>query len=81
MVGSFARNFFVALGVRKIQTVTDVRCRTRARSDVRIDVARRTINSCPVELSAKRATWGTIDERKLADNSHQSVYQFRMPQN
>src|SRR5438105_4345925 len=33
-----------------IQTAADVRCRTRAPSDVRIDVARRTINSCPVEL-------------------------------
>ena len=37
-----------------IQTAADVRCRTRAPSDVRIDVARRTINSCPVELCANR---------------------------
>ena len=33
-----------------IQTAADVRCRTRAPPDVRIDVARRTINSRPVEL-------------------------------
>ena len=40
-----------------IQTAAHVRCRTRAPSDVRIDVARRTINSCPVELCANgRAT-------------------------
>lgn len=33
-----------------IQTAADVRCRTRAPSDVRIDVDRCTIRSCPVEL-------------------------------
>jgi excisionase family DNA binding protein len=37
-----------------IQTAAEVRCRTRAPSDVRIDVARRTNNSCPVELCANR---------------------------
>ncbi len=37
-----------------IQTAADVRCRARAPSAVRIDVARRTINSCPAELSANR---------------------------
>ena len=37
-----------------IQTAADVRCRTRAPSDARIDVARRTINACPVELCANR---------------------------
>ena len=54
LAGAFAKNFLVALGVRKYQTAADVRCRTRAPSDVRIDVARRTIDSCPVELCVNR---------------------------
>ena len=52
-----------------IQTAADVRCRTRAPSDIRIDDARRTINLFlfsfvrigePREIRSTRENWPTI---------------------
>jgi hypothetical protein len=51
VTGASAKNFLVALGLRKY---SNRGCGTRAPSDARIDVTRRTNNSCSVELCANR---------------------------